>query len=33
MKFFVIPAKAGIHQSVSEMVEPWVPACAGMTVG
>jgi len=27
----VIPAKAGIHLSASELVETWIPACAGMT--
>ena len=26
-----IPAKAGIHVSTSELVEKWIPACAGMT--
>ncbi|MDB5407790.1 MAG: hypothetical protein JWL84_2702 [Rhodospirillales bacterium] len=28
----VIPANAGIHPSESAMPEPWIPACAGMTV-
>ena len=29
----VIPAKAGIHCSEPELVEKWIPAFAGMTIG
>ena len=27
----VVPAQAGTHLSACELIEAWIPACAGMT--